>query len=175
VLARDPSGLRKLSVSTRVLESSNSNWLAVAEADAHAAVRSGCELVSNPKGNALDCRNRLPSPLDCDSAAERADRAGGYICAHACGASVSRTRSKAAEVTICIIILDIFKDCFTRPSNHESRPYRMDPLARSETVNSRIRCLDDRILHYSSQTGKLDGACEWMTRRFGISPIGFVL
>ena len=42
----------------------------------------------------------------------------------------------------------------------------MDPLARSETVNSRIRCLDDRILHYSSQTGKLDGACEWMTRRF---------
>ena len=76
VLARDPSGLRTFSVSTRMLESFNSKLAAVAEADAHAAVRSGCELVSDLKGGALDCRNRLPGSLDRDGAVDRADRAG---------------------------------------------------------------------------------------------------
>jgi hypothetical protein len=66
VLARDPSGLRTFSVSTRVLESFSSNRVAVAETDAHAAVRPSYGLVSDLKGSALDCQNRLPGPLDCD-------------------------------------------------------------------------------------------------------------
>ena len=64
--ARDPSGLMRFSVSTRVLEYIQLQLAAIAEIDADAAVRLSCQLVSDLKSGGVSCRNRLPGPLDPD-------------------------------------------------------------------------------------------------------------
>ena len=95
MLARDPSGLRTFSVSTRVLESSNSNWLP--------SLRLTLTRLFGPVVSLSPTRRAVPWTAGIDFPAlstvtvplsaliELAD-----ICAHARGASVNRIRSKAA-------------------------------------------------------------------------------